>query len=88
MKNSQKMSKNIQYISTKNFKLDLIKNAKKMSKKIRQNFHKPYEQYAFAEIVILLKKQGFYRRQYRGQKLTEKQEQAPLIKWKYRKDEL
>merc|ERR1712228_384297 len=41
--------------------------------------------YAFAEVVLLLKNQGFYRRRYVGQKLTEKQEQAPFVKWKYRK---
>lgn len=43
-------------------------------------------------MVDLLKTQGFYRRKYKNEKLNEKQEQAPKIKWKYsiyeEKDEL
>ena len=50
-----------------------------------------YFQSEVKEMVDLLKNQGFYRRKYKNQKLTEKQEQAPKIKWKYsiyEKDEL
>jgi len=42
-------------------------------------------------MVELLKRHGFYRREYKNQKLTEEQEKAPFVKWKYAinvKDEL
>ena len=40
------------------------------------------------QIVKLLKKQGFYRRQRLGEKLDEKAESAPFEKYEYAKSEL
>ena len=40
------------------------------------------------QIVTLLKKQGFYRRQRLGEKLDEKAESAPFEKYEYAKSEL
>ena len=40
------------------------------------------------QIVRLLKKQGFYRRTRRGEKLDEKSEAAPFEKYSYPKSEL
>ena len=43
-------------------------------------------QYSFVEMVGLLKDQGFYRREYKNQKLSEVQQSAPFVKWKYVKE--
>jgi len=40
------------------------------------------------QIVKLLKKQGFYRRKKKGEKLSEEAEKAPFEKYSYSKTEL
>ena len=44
--------------------------------------------YDLPQIVKLLKKQGFYRRKKKGEKLSEEAEKAPFEKYSYPKTEL
>ena len=53
-----------------------------------QNYHHSVQKLELGRIVTLLKKQGFYRRQRRGEKLSPAAEAAPFEPYAYSKSEL